>query len=151
MIYFPFQVRELPGTHVGGGLKIDVRPLHACVFACALHMISVNIYIYIYYIYIYIKGERERERFANACVWRCRSVCEQKLEQVRELPGTHVVGWLKIDVRPLRHSLLTCVSRWREVVQVVILRRGGKSGANRKSISLKCYLREVACKWESTK
>ncbi|KAJ1494212.1 hypothetical protein T484DRAFT_1766402 [Baffinella frigidus] len=36
---------------------------------------------------------------------------------VRELPGTHVVGWLKIDVRPLRHSLLTCVSRWREVVQ----------------------------------
>ena len=33
------------------------------------------------------------------------TLCEIIFEQVRELPGTHVVGWLKIDVRPLRHSL----------------------------------------------
>jgi len=38
-------------------------------------------------------------------------------DEIRELPGTKVVGWLKIDVRPLRNALLNYVSKWSDVFQ----------------------------------
>ena len=38
-------------------------------------------------------------------------------DEIRELPGTKVIGWLKIDVRPLRNALLTYVSKWSHVFQ----------------------------------
>ncbi len=38
-------------------------------------------------------------------------------DEIRELSGTKVIGWLKIDVRPLRSALLTCVSKWNDVFQ----------------------------------
>ena len=33
-------------------------------------------------------------------------------EQVRELPATKIVGWLKIDARPVKNSLTTLISKW---------------------------------------
>jgi dynein heavy chain, axonemal len=38
-------------------------------------------------------------------------------DEIRELPGTKVIGWLKIDVRPLRNSLLNYVSKWSDAFQ----------------------------------
>ena len=38
-------------------------------------------------------------------------------DEIRELPGTKVIGWLKIDVRPMRNALLTYVSKWSDVFQ----------------------------------
>lgn len=38
-------------------------------------------------------------------------------DEIRELPGTKVIGWLKIDVRPLRNALLTYVSKWSHTFQ----------------------------------
>eukprot|EP00960_Hanusia_phi_P039486 753915-Hanusia_phi.AAC.17 len=33
-------------------------------------------------------------------------------EQVRELPATKIIGWLKIDARPVKNSLTTLISKW---------------------------------------
>lgn len=38
-------------------------------------------------------------------------------DEIRELPGTKVIGWLKIDVRPMRNALLTYSSKWSDVFQ----------------------------------
>jgi len=38
-------------------------------------------------------------------------------DEIRELPGTKVIGWLKIDVRPLRNALSSFVGKWSHVFQ----------------------------------
>ncbi|EKX40179.1 hypothetical protein GUITHDRAFT_75827, partial [Guillardia theta CCMP2712] len=38
-------------------------------------------------------------------------------EEIRFLPGSQVVGWLKIDTRPLRQTLLNLIASWRSVFQ----------------------------------
>ena len=42
-------------------------------------------------------------------------------DEIREIPGSKVIGWLKVDVRPLRNSLLTQVTKWRDVYQQYLL------------------------------
>eukprot|EP00960_Hanusia_phi_P073138 767948-Hanusia_phi.AAC.10 len=38
-------------------------------------------------------------------------------EEIRFLPGSQVVGWLKIDTRPLRQTLLNLIASWRSAFQ----------------------------------